>query len=121
MSTLMVGIFWFQRATTLSMPGTVFQYWRVTLPWAGSQAAATPTTASTAPATRMRGVNEIMASFRTAAGGGGRLVDVSALGAVAELAHHIFKLLATFPTHKETAGRGCSALTRPRAAARTAG
>src|ERR1700754_542756 len=39
-STWMFGFFLFHRATTWSMPGTVFQYWRVTLPWAGSQAEA---------------------------------------------------------------------------------
>ena len=39
-STWMSGFFLFQRATTLSMPGTVFQYWSVTLPFAGSQEAA---------------------------------------------------------------------------------
>jgi hypothetical protein len=36
----MSGFFLFHRATTWSMPGTVFQYWRVTLPFAGAQEAA---------------------------------------------------------------------------------
>src|SRR5882757_7267475 len=39
-STWMFGFSLFHRATTWSMPGTVFQYWRVTLPFAGSQEAA---------------------------------------------------------------------------------
>src|SRR6266702_5023537 len=35
--TWMFGFSLFHRATTWSMPGTVFQYWRVTLPVAGAQ------------------------------------------------------------------------------------
>src|SRR5690349_6314489 len=83
----MVGFFWFHRATTLSMPGTVFQYCRVTGLVEGSQdaaaapvspedgsdeeqavSAATAASASTAPATPEREV--VMVSFRTTAGGG---------------------------------------------------
>src|SRR4051794_10802328 len=86
----MVGFFLLHRAMTLSMPGTVFQYCRVTGPDDGSHdaaaaplspvdgwdeehavSAATPaTTVSTAPARRKREVVGVIASFRTTAGGG---------------------------------------------------
>ena len=95
-STWMFGFFLFHRATTWSMPGTVFQYWRVTLPFAGSQDAAaggaSPTESGdehaastampaaavkTAPARRMRVTVLLMFSFQTTTGDGARPVELT--------------------------------------------
>src|SRR5437879_8009304 len=86
--TWMFGFCLFPRATTWSMPGTVFQYWRVTLPVAGAQegadaaldgaveqAASTATlvaAATTAPAKRTRVTELLMLAFQRTTGDGRR-------------------------------------------------